>query len=346
MSSAEPQASAFTPAELLVAAADPGWADRDGARCLILHLDAGPALAPGELAHLSGWLTSLPIPVIGLGAPRQAPLAEAVDVRLAVDDDLEPVLAAIRHAPHASAVLVQVLRAMGSLAVPEALTLESLAYATLQAGPEFARWLAGYRAGRVDRADRGDRDHRKGVPAADPVLLTRQDDHLSITLNSPGNRNALSTGLRDGLTDAFRLVAMDQTIRRIDIRGNGPCFSAGGDLTEFGSVTDPATAHEIRLRRMPARFLAACAERYHVHVHGACVGAGIELPAFAGSITATADAYFQLPEVAMGLIPGAGGCVSIPRRIGRQRTALMALTGRRVDAQQALAWGLVDAVIA
>jgi enoyl-CoA hydratase/carnithine racemase len=51
-----------------------------------------------------------------------------------------------------------------------------------------------------------------------------------------------------------------------------------------------------------------------------------------------------LPEIAMGLIPGAGGCVSIPRRIGRQRTALMAITGRDLDAAQALEWGLIDAI--
>ena len=77
-------------------------------------------------------------------------------------------------------------------------------------------------------------------------------------------------------------------------------------------------------------------------VHGACVGAGIELPAFAGRVVASRDAWFALPEVAMGLVPGAGGTVSLPRRIGAQRTAWLALTGRRIDAETALAWGLVD----
>jgi enoyl-CoA hydratase/carnithine racemase len=76
--------------------------------------------------------------------------------------------------------------------------------------------------------------------------------------------------------------------------------------------------------------------------HGACVGAGVELAAFAGHVKATPDAFFQLPEVSMGLIPGAGGTVSITRRIGRQRTAWMALTGGRVDAATALEWGLID----
>ena len=60
--------------------------------------------------------------------------------------------------------------------------------------------------------------------------------------------------------------------------------------------------------------------------------------------TASSDAVFRLPEIGMGLIPGAGGCVSIPRRIGRQRAAFMAVTGRDIDAEQALDWGLIDAI--
>jgi enoyl-CoA hydratase/carnithine racemase len=81
-----------------------------------------------------------------------------------------------------------------------------------------------------------------------------------------------------------------------------------------------------------------------VIVHGACVGAGVELPAFAGRVVARPDARFRLPEVAMGLVPGAGGTVSIPRRIGRQATALLALTGDTIDAPTALALGLVDEI--
>jgi enoyl-CoA hydratase/carnithine racemase len=61
-------------------------------------------------------------------------------------------------------------------------------------------------------------------------------------------------------------------------------------------------------------------------------------------VTAAPDAYFQLPEVGMGLVPGAGGSVSLPRRIGRQRTARLALGGERIDAETALAWGLVDEI--
>jgi enoyl-CoA hydratase/carnithine racemase len=90
--------------------------------------------------------------------------------------------------------------------------------------------------------------------------------------------------------------------------------------------------------------LADCASRLHVVVHGACVGAGIELPAFADHVVAHPDASFRLPEVSMGLVPGAGGTASLPRRIGRQRTAWMALTGAPVEPMTALSWGLIDEV--
>jgi enoyl-CoA hydratase/carnithine racemase len=88
--------------------------------------------------------------------------------------------------------------------------------------------------------------------------------------------------------------------------------------------------------------LAATAARVRAVVHGACVGAGVELPAFAARVVAREGARFWLPELSLGLVPGAGGTVSLPRRIGRQRTAWLALSGRAIDAETALAWGLVD----
>ena len=106
----------------------------------------------------------------------------------------------------------------------------------------------------------------------------------------------------------------------------------------------PAAAHLVRVAASVAALLDRVADRVTATVHGACIGAGIELPAYAGRLVARPDATFALPEVAMGLVPGAGGTVSIPRRIGRHRTAWLAITGRRIDAATALAWGLVDEV--
>ena len=83
-------------------------------------------------------------------------------------------------------------------------------------------------------------------------------------------------------------------------------------------------------------------DRLTVRVHGSCIGAGVELPAFARRVVAAEGTTFRLPEVGMGLIPGAGGTVSLPRRIGRERTLLLALSGIDLPVGDALRWGLVD----
>lgn len=100
----------------------------------------------------------------------------------------------------------------------------------------------------------------------------------------------------------------------------------------------------MRTRGGAGRLLHALRDRVEVRVHGSCVGAGLELPAFAGTVVADPTATFRLPEVAMGLIPGAGGTVSIPRRIGRWRTLYLALSGEPISAAVAARWGLIDAL--
>jgi enoyl-CoA hydratase/carnithine racemase len=152
--------------------------------------------------------------------------------------------------------------------------------------------------------------------------------------------------MRDELVEALEVAAADEAIELVELRGEGPNFCSGGDLSEFGTVSDTATAHWIRMQRNAGWWVDNLRQKTVVHVHGPCVGAGVELPAFAGTVVADAKATFALPEVTMGLIPGAGGTASIPRRIGRQRTAWMSLTGHTLTAQQARDWGLVDRISA
>jgi enoyl-CoA hydratase/carnithine racemase len=92
------------------------------------------------------------------------------------------------------------------------------------------------------------------------------------------------------------------------------------------------------------RLIAKLSSRMTIQVHGDCIGAGIELPAFAGRNHRRARLRFGLPEVAMGLIPGTGGTVSIPRRIGRWRTAWLALSGTTLHAPTVLNLGLIDEI--
>src|SRR5574337_1259716 len=287
---------------------------------LLLGLDDGAdaAVSGVDQAELAAWLGTQPCPVIGLvGTGEASVLREACDLVLDDVADLNTVLANIRRAPLAAMTLVQLLRVTGNLRLAQALSMESLAYATLQAGPEFG-------------------------PA---VLIERGAERLDAILNRPSRRNAMSVEMRDALVEALQLVVTDASIRRARFAGAGACFSIGGDLREFGTASDPASAHAVRSVRLPAAVLMHCAARTEFHLHSACIGAGIELPAFAGRVTAAPNAFFQLPEIRFGLIPGAGGCVSLPRRIGRQRTAFLALSTRRINATTALDWGLIDEIL-
>jgi len=229
-------------------------------------------------------------------------------------------------------VLAALLRATEHSPVRAALDAESLAYSTLLGGTEFRAWLA-------TRTP-----HEVPVAAGDPVLVRRVGDRLLLRLNRPERRNAYGREMRDALVEALRVAVYDDTVARVLIDGAGPVFCAGGDLDEFGTAPDPVTAHLVRTRAGAARLIAQLADRIEVRVHGWCVGAGIELPAFAGQVIASPGTRFRLPELGMGLVPGAGGTVSVPRRIGRWRTLYLALSGRALDVGTALDWGLVDGI--
>lgn len=301
--------------------------------CLLLETRG--TVPPAQTQKLIAWLRQRPCPVIGLADDdADDAVIRACDARAADAATAAPLLAGIRQSPIAATVLVQLLRVSERLPLADALIAESLAYSTLQAGPEFRRWLEANRAAAAAaRTDEG--------PA---VVMKRDGSRLMLELNRAANRNGMTVEMRDALIEALQLVLADEQIGRVQISGRGKCFSTGGDLTEFGSAPDPATAHIVRCLALPGRLLAQCAARVEVRVHGACVGSGIEFPAFAGRLVAAPDAYFQLPELKFGLIPGAGGTVSIARRMGRQRAASLMLSGRRLNARDALTCGLVDAI--
>jgi enoyl-CoA hydratase/carnithine racemase len=276
----------------------------------------------------------VPSVVVGTTASdelEEHPAATACDIVLGPDDPaLDWVAGTLGRHPEASRTLARVLRGSLDRTVEEGLVAESLAYSALQGGTEFQRWLSGYQ--RKPRGDEGD-----------PVRLERVGPHLRITLQRPHKRNALNAAMQQALCDAF-LVAADPQIEHVDVFADGPTFCSGGDLDEFGTFESPEAAHVLRLERSVGRAIAAVADKVGFHLHGACAGSGIELPAFARGIVADESTTFVLPEVGLGLIPGAGGTVSLPRRIGRHRTALLGLLGRPIDAWTALRWGLVDFV--
>lgn len=301
----------------------------------LLVLDLRPD--PGQPVPVD----AVPCPVVALVSPGR-PCTWDVDLVLAggspdallLGDDVEAAAEALAVAadasPRAAGLLAQVLRATAGLPVDGALAVESAAYSLLLTGADFRRWLG---ARRIPGA---------AAEEGQGLVVRREGGLLELTLDRPAVRNAYNTAIRDGLFEGLSLALLDPTVERVVVRGNGPAFCSGGDLREFGSSGDLVAAHSRRTTRHPGPLLHRLGARGTVHVHGACVGAGVELPAFAGRVVAAPGTTFRLPEVAMGTIPGAGGTVSLPRRVGRQRTLLLALSGIALPVEDALRWRLVD----
>ncbi len=286
---------------------------------------------PGPAGPLAQRVASLPLVIVGVTHGEvDDDWLELCDVVVTAGD---PALGAIEENverfPLAAAALALLLRGQPGRSVEEGLVAESAVYSVLQSGPEFSAW-------------RGQHPVRHEPDDGARVRLKREGPRLILTLTRPDRLNALDARMRDELMEGLAVAAADPGITVVELRGEGPAFCAGGDLDEFGSRSDPASAHVLRLRRSIGRELSHLGARTTAYVHGACVGSGIELAAFADRVVAAADTRIALPEIGLGLVPGAGGTVSLTRRVGRLRTAWLAFSGSTIDAATANAWGLVD----
>jgi hypothetical protein len=299
---------------------DTASAVRAASSAVTIGVDRAGVLPACSVASYDVLLTTAPSP--------PAPWVSVRDV----DEGAATLMRAIATQPIAASVLCEVLRLGEAHDLRGAIALESLAYSTLLGSAAFRLW----RAGRQTSPPTSE--------AGPPVRYERAGDHVTLELDRPLSRNATTAAMRDALCEALRNVIDDPTLPTVALRGAGRCFSTGGELAEFGVATDLAQAHLIRSSRSPALLLDALGARATVFVHGTTIGAGVEIAASAARRVAAPDAIFWLPELKMGLIPGAGGTATLSRTIGRHRTAWLCLTGRRIGARQALAWGLVHQI--
>ncbi len=317
-----------------------GVVDLDGAPDPEADLFGGTGQLPGiviavgsrfDSAHVGYWLDRASLTLTEADVPDR----RVVTVP-SVADAVADLADRCRRWPLAATICDDVLRCVDPAApAARGLVTESLAYSALQAGPEFARWLA-------------DRGPARVPETADPVQIVRDGDTLALRLNRPGCHNAFSTAMRAGLLDGLAVAQLDDTIGEVVLSGAGPSFCSGGDLGEFGGFTDVPSAHLARTRHSPALALDALTARLgprcRAEIHGRVLGSGLEMAAYCGWMRADPGTVLGLPELRLGLIPGAGGTVSVTRRIGRWRTAYLVLSGRTVDASTALRWGLVDEI--
>lgn len=317
---------------------------------ILLDLDGLRDSEPAEITRLADRCRESVAPVVGVlgGAPepRLRDLVGAMTCTLtrteyagwpeliAADDlgtAVSRVWAAVQQNPRAAIACGRLLRQTSRLDTTDGLAAEAAVFSMLLAGREFRRWLD----------DRGP-VRPVSPPPGDLVRAHRDGTHYSVVLDHPQRRNALSFRLREDLLAALLPAQLDPTITEVELAGAGPSFCSGGDLAEFGTSDDPVAAYLARLDRAPWRVMDRITDRLTVRMHGGCIGAGAEMAAFGGTVVADPATFIAFPEVAMGLIPGAGGTVSVTRRIGRWRAAWLMLTGSRIDAATALRWGLVD----
>ena len=166
-----------------------------------------------------------------------------------------------------------------------------------------------------------------------------------VTLDRPERLNAYDVAMRDDLWDVLGAVEDDDAVRALVLRGNGPAFSTGGDLTEFGTAPSPYVARAVRWQRDVWGALLRLRSVTVAAVHGYTVGGGMEMAMLCDLCLAADDARFALPETGLGMIPGVGGTQTLPRRVGTGRALDVVLSGRWLDAAEAVRLGIANRVV-
>jgi enoyl-CoA hydratase/carnithine racemase len=179
------------------------------------------------------------------------------------------------------------------------------------------------------------------------LIFDKPEDHIArITLNRSDVLNAVNLEMRDALWDALHAFNDDPDVHVAVIRGAGArAFSAGADISEFGTAPSYVEARRARHDRDVWGYMLSITKPIVAAMHGFAFGAGCELALCCDFRIAADDAQFALPEVKLGYIPSAGGTQLLPRTVSPGVARELILTGDAIDAQRALAIGLVTRVV-
>jgi 2-(1,2-epoxy-1,2-dihydrophenyl)acetyl-CoA isomerase len=184
-------------------------------------------------------------------------------------------------------------------------------------------------------------------------LRYERDGELAVlTLDRPDARNAYSEAMVESLVQALDVAEADDDVRCIVLTGAGRAFHAGGDLKRMKDASGMFEGGPVALRRqyvdgiqrVPRR-LAACDKPVVAALNGAAIGAGLDLACMCDLRVAARGIKLGSTFVKVGLVPGDGGAYFLARTIGFSRALELVLTGRLVDAEEALSIGLVHAVV-
>ena len=184
------------------------------------------------------------------------------------------------------------------------------------------------------------------MTAEPTVLYSKHGPIARVVLNRPGVINAYNIQMRDELFQALEAVRDDLDVRVAILSGAGDRgFCAGADLTEFGTAPSQVIARQVRWERDVWGLFLEIEKPLIAVLHGAVIGSGVEIACLCDIRIASEDAVFSMPEVALGMIPAAGGTQTLPLTIGVGPAVDVLLTGRSVQAEEAYALGLVHDVV-
>lgn len=184
--------------------------------------------------------------------------------------------------------------------------------------------------------------------AVAPVALfeRRSPGIVAVTLNRPEARNALNSALVDRLQDLFSALAVDHELRAVILSGAGGCaFSAGADLRERQKLPPEQRAQHTESVNQLIEVVAAFPVPVIAAINGYALAGGLELALACDLRVAANNAVFGLPEVKIGIFPGAGGLVRLPRLVGPSVAKDLIFTGRHVPAEEAFDFGLIDRMV-
>jgi enoyl-CoA hydratase/carnithine racemase len=183
-------------------------------------------------------------------------------------------------------------------------------------------------------------------PSGPPVRVEVSDGVATVTLDRPEALNAISTELAAALAAAVEPLAVDRAVRAMVLTGAGErAFCVGADLKQRAGLDDHGWFVQREAFRRAFTAVRRCPLPTIAAVFGFALGGGTELALCCDLVVAADDAVFGLPEVRLGLVPAGGGTQLLVRRVGRSIAKDLVLTGRRVDAAEALRLGLADRVV-